>query len=100
MNPNKLINIILAASFAITGTQGILAQTSNITYVAPTEKIPFVTDLGAQPAPKGLDGKNIAMWQSHGFYFEPKLNRWEWQRDAHFLRQLKTCTHKAMYFRF
>lgn len=20
------------------------------------------------------------MWQSHGFYFEPKLNRWEWQR--------------------
>jgi hypothetical protein len=80
MNPNKLINIILAASFAITGTQGVLAQTSNITYVAPTEKIPFVTDLGAQPAPKGLDGKNIAMWQSHGFYFEPKLNRWEWQR--------------------
>ena len=20
------------------------------------------------------------MWQSHGWYFEPKLNRWEWQR--------------------
>ena len=29
---------------------------------------------------KGLDGKIIAMWQSHGWYFEPKLNRWEWQR--------------------
>mgnify|MGYP004445592089 CR=1 FL=1 len=29
---------------------------------------------------KGLDGNVIAMWQSHGWYFEPKLNRWEWQR--------------------
>jgi hypothetical protein len=29
---------------------------------------------------KGLDGNIIAIWQSHGWYFEPKLNRWEWQR--------------------
>lgn len=29
---------------------------------------------------RGLEGKNIALWQSHGFYFENKLNRWEWQR--------------------
>lgn len=28
----------------------------------------------------GLDGRHIALWQSHGYYFEPKLNRWEWQR--------------------
>ncbi len=47
---------------------------------SPTEKDRFVTDLGAQPAPAGLDGANIALWQSHGWYFEPKLNRWEWQR--------------------
>lgn len=40
----------------------------------------FVTPLDAQPAPQGLDGTNIALWQSHGWYFEPKLNRWEWQR--------------------
>lgn len=46
----------------------------------PTEKNRFVTDLGAQKAPDGLDGSNIALWQSHGWYFEPKLNRWEWQR--------------------
>ena len=46
----------------------------------PSEKSRFVTDLGAQKAPQGLDGSNIAMWQSHGWYFEPKLNRWEWQR--------------------
>lgn len=29
---------------------------------------------------KGLEGDIIAVWQSHGWYFEPKLNRWEWQR--------------------
>ena len=29
---------------------------------------------------KGLSGNIIALWQSHGWYFEPKLDRWEWQR--------------------
>lgn len=28
----------------------------------------------------GMSGNIIALWQSHGWYFEPKLNRWEWQR--------------------
>ena len=46
----------------------------------PKEKGRFVTNHQAQPAPKGLDDANIALWQSHGWYFEPKLNRWEWQR--------------------
>lgn len=46
----------------------------------PKEKVPFITDNEAIPAPQGLDGTNIALWQSHGWYFEPKLNRWEWQR--------------------
>lgn len=47
---------------------------------APTEKHRFITPVNGIEAPLGLDGKNIAMWQSHGWYFEPKLNRWEWQR--------------------
>lgn len=29
---------------------------------------------------KGLAGRHIAMWQSHGKYFEQGLNRWDWQR--------------------
>ena len=48
----------------------------------PTEKHRFITHLdrfGEEPT-EGLAGKNIAMWQSHGWYFEKKLNRWEWQR--------------------
>lgn len=47
---------------------------------APKEKIRFISPVGVKSAPLGLDGSNIAMWQSHGWYFEPKLNRWEWQR--------------------
>lgn len=46
----------------------------------PTETTRFVTGLDKPAAPKGLVGANIALWQSHGWYFEPKLNRWEWQR--------------------
>lgn len=29
---------------------------------------------------KGLQNRHIAMWQSHGWYYEQKLSRWEWQR--------------------
>ncbi len=35
--------------------------------------------LPVQPT-KGLFGRHIAMWQSHGRYYEQKLDRWEWQR--------------------
>lgn len=48
--------------------------------VAPTESARFITEIGGVTALQGLDGCNIALWQSHGWYFEPKLNRWEWQR--------------------
>jgi len=42
---------------------------------------PFISELDANRHYKhGLDGNIIAMWPSHGWYFEPKLNRWEWQR--------------------
>lgn len=28
----------------------------------------------------GLDGKHLAVWQSHGYYYDQPLQRWEWQR--------------------
>jgi hypothetical protein len=41
----------------------------------------FISELDANRHYKhGLDGNIVAMWPSHGWYFEPKLNRWEWQR--------------------
>ena len=42
---------------------------------------PFISELDAKRHYKhALDGNIVAMWPSHGWYFEPKLNRWEWQR--------------------
>ena len=31
---------------------------------------------------RGLSGRHIALWQSHGRYYEAKTERWEWQRAA------------------
>ncbi len=30
--------------------------------------------------PEGLTNRHLAVWQSHGYYYEQKLLRWEWQR--------------------
>lgn len=44
-------------------------------------KTPLVTHISSFNKPtEGLQNRHIALWQSHGFYFEQKLNRWEWQR--------------------
>ena len=40
----------------------------------------FVERLDGQEFSKGMTGRTIALWQSHGRYFEEKLDRWEWQR--------------------
>lgn len=41
---------------------------------------PFIEEVGSDKYHKGLTGRNIALWQSHGRYYEEKLQRWEWQR--------------------
>lgn len=46
----------------------------------PRPEHPFIEEVGAQTFDKGLSGRNIVLWQSHGRYFEEKLDRWEWQR--------------------
>jgi len=44
-------------------------------------KIPLITRISEPYIPtNGLQNRHIALWQSHGYYFEQKLNRWEWQR--------------------
>lgn len=48
---------------------------------APEAGKPLVTPLAALHTPTaGLKGRHIALWPSHGFYYESKLTRWEWQR--------------------
>ena len=40
----------------------------------------FVQQEGALRIPKGLSGRNIALWQSHGRYFDEGSGQWKWQR--------------------
>ena len=42
---------------------------------------PLVTRLSSASRPdRGLQNRHIALWQSHGWYYEQSLKRWEWQR--------------------
>jgi N-acetylmuramoyl-L-alanine amidase len=43
-------------------------------------RIPLVKKADAPMIRSGLRNKNIALWASHGHYYESGLDRWEWQR--------------------
>ncbi len=45
-------------------------------------KTPLITNVSAPENAfnNGLANNHIALWQSHGWYYEQKLGRWEWQR--------------------
>ena len=48
--------------------------------------IPIVRNISENQNPtKGLSNRNVAMWHSHGWYYENTLDRWEWQRARVFL---------------
>ena len=50
----------------------------------PSGRKPLVTQVGGEVFSKGLSGKNIAVWQSHGRYFDESTERWQWQRPCLF----------------
>lgn len=51
-----------------------------LTFSNKVEK-PLITPLSRPYTPvNGLQNRHLAVWQSHGFYYEAKLTRWEWQR--------------------
>ncbi len=41
---------------------------------------PIVTNMDKLIPEKGLYNHNIGLWHSHGWYYDYKKNRWEWQR--------------------
>jgi len=45
-----------------------------------SNRIPVVQQSGKEKSLSGLYNNNIALWDSHGWYYESKLDRWEWQR--------------------
>ena len=50
----------------------------------PAERKPLVSKIGDEVYAKGLTGRNIAVWQSHGRYFDEGAERWIWQRPCLF----------------
>ncbi|MFO8002461.1 MAG: hypothetical protein R6U46_14580 [Marinilabilia sp.] len=43
-------------------------------------RVPLVGGIGEESFPNGLEDRNIALWASHGYYYEAQQDRWEWQR--------------------
>ena len=48
---------------------------------------PIVTRINDKKFSRGLQGRNIALWQSHGRYYDQRSERWRWQRPCLF----QTC---------
>ena len=46
----------------------------------PGRSIRLVRDLSSKAFPLGLEGRHIALWQSHGLYFDEADSIWKWQR--------------------
>ena len=46
---------------------------------------PWVSNVSRPyPINKGLDGRHLALWASHGCYYDLKEGRWRWQRPSLF----------------
>lgn len=59
----------------------LLKKRRLIPFVNPSER-PLVTPLDRPAVPtRGLTGRHIALWQSHGRYFDQTRNCWRWQRS-------------------
>lgn len=54
---------------------------------APAEAQTIVEKVGSPEFVKGLSGKHIAVWQSHGRYYDIGAELWKWQRPCLF----QTC---------
>ena len=50
----------------------------------PNGRKHFVERADVQEFNKGLSGRNIAVWQSHGRYFDDAAGKWDWQRPCLF----------------
>lgn len=44
----------------------------------------IVTPLEKMEFDRGMDGRHIALWQSHGYYYDVAADRWQWQRPPLF----------------
>ena len=74
---NRLIYLYVILSFI---TLSVHARGKEKVWAPRVDK-PLVTPSARPYTPTaGLQDRHIAVWQSHGWYYERKLDRWEWQR--------------------
>lgn len=50
----------------------------------PTNRENLITPIGATNYSKGLSGRNIVLWHSHGRFYDNGAKRWTWQRPCLF----------------
>lgn len=72
----ELVPPIYSSNWAPTSTKTKNSRRNNkieSSNIVKNNSKPFTID-------KGLNNRHLAIWQSHGYYYEQKLLRWEWQR--------------------
>lgn len=71
----------------VTPELGFSGSPSSSAYRVKTRRTttsPLVENMQKPEFAKGLDNMHIALWQSHGRYYEQGAERWEWQRPCLF----------------
>ena len=59
---------------------------SRIPPARPDRPLPVAQNISKPAVPeKGLFDRNIGLWNSHGWYYNRELDRWEWQRPRIFM---------------
>lgn len=64
----------------LSGNDGNPVSSLFMTEKDPRAQHSFIEQKDGMHFSRGLSGRNIALWQSHGRYYEEKTDRWEWQR--------------------
>lgn len=74
------LSLLSALLLTAVSTPSLAREKKAMTW-APRVDVPLVTPVSRPFTPQaGLQDRHIALWHSHGWYFEQSLDRWEFQR--------------------
>ena len=76
----RILNILLwmvALLYAQTDTQGVLRTWDKLDYKGNPWVTPLSRPIGIT---QGMQGRHLAIWPSHGSYYDPNKGCWQWQR--------------------
>ncbi|MBR5670861.1 MAG: hypothetical protein IKX11_03280, partial [Bacteroidales bacterium] len=82
-NIEKLYSRALSETFNANDMSLAKAPAQDVENISQQRSLyPLTRNLSRAKQPTaGLQGRHIALWQSHGYYYEQTLERWEWQRS-------------------